>query len=160
MKGLGYNDASAAITVYLAAHDIRGFPDPAHDPFVWDSENGLAESYMHCRLYNPTFTQGVTYIDMLPPYETNNFIDCPHWSTHHLNFSNGINSVYYNNPLGVVQGVGATIEAVGWDTGWHDIEGWHADTTLDPYQIPKPNSYEYPNYPISDPFNPTGEGVG
>jgi len=161
MKDLGYSDASATCRVYLAAHDAQGFPIPAENPFVWDSKNGLAESYVHYKLYDTTFSQGVTYYAMLgPPFERNLFIDCPTWTRHRLNFSDGIVSVFYAHPLGVVQGVGATVEAIGWDTGWHDIEGWHADTTLDPYTIPKPNSYQYPNYPISDPFNPTGEGVG
>jgi hypothetical protein len=161
MQGLGYSAGSATCRVYLAAHDAQGFPDPSIDPFVWDSRDGLVESYVHYKLSDTTFSQGVTYYAMLgPPYERNLFLPCEIWEKHRLNFSDGIVSVYYNNPLGVVQGVGATVEAVGWDTGWHDIEGWHADTTLDPYQIPKPNSYEYPNYPISDPFNPVGEGVG
>jgi len=160
MKGLGYKDADATITVYLAAHDASGWPSPDADPFVWDTENGLSESYVHYRIYDPIFSQGVTYIAMLgPPYERNLFLPCPIWVKHRLNFSDGILAVYYAHPLGVIQGVGVTVEAVGWDTGWHDIEGWHEGTEDDEYSIPKPNSYEYPNYPISDPFNPSGEGV-
>ena len=158
MRGLGYQDASGTIRVTLTPRDFNPI---AGNPEVWNSENGLVESYVECLWTDPTFTQGVTYIAMLgPPYFHYFVIDCPHWSTHHLNFSEGFVSVFYAHPLGVVQGVGATIEATGWDTGWHDIEGWHEGTTEDPYSIPKPNSYEYPNYPIENPFNPTGDGVG
>lgn len=168
MRSEGFSDASAGITVYLAAHDaLEGFFDPEHEPFVWDSENGLIQSYVHCRYFNPTFTQSVTYIAMYPPYERNNYIDCPTWSKHRLNFSDGIVSVKYNDgfALGIVQGVGATVEAIGWDTGFWDIDGYHEGTTLDPYismegTIISPNSYEYPNYPVDSPYNPTGEGVG
>jgi len=161
MKDLGYSDASATIRVTLNPREARPGSPNASDPFVWDSENGLSESYVHCKLSDATFSQGVTYIAMLgPPFERNLYLPCPQWVKHRLNFSEGIVSVFYLNPLGVVQGVGATVEAIGWDTGWHDLEGWHEGTVEDPYQIPKPNSYEYPNYPISDPFNPSGPGVG
>lgn len=161
LESHGFGESSASIHVKLEPRDAN--PEAGH-PLVWDSENGLSETYTGCFWSDPSFSHGYTYIAMLggPPYILYFPIDNPTWTKHHLNFSNGFVAVKYNgtDPLGVVQGVGATIEAIGWDTGFHDLEGWHEGPPDDEYQIPKPNSYEYPNYPISDPFNPTGEGVG
>ncbi len=153
----GFDEGSGTIHITLEPRGVG----PGH-PLVWDDENPLTETYTTCFWTDPTFSHGYTYIAMLGPPILSFPIDNPTWTKHHLNFSNGFVAVKYNgtDPLGIVQGVGATVEAVGWDTGFHDLEGWHAGTTDDQYQIPKPNSYEYPNYPISDPFNPTGEGVG
>lgn len=155
MRGLGYSDATASVKVTLTPHGVG-----PGEPLVWNDENGLSESYVHCLLSDPQFSQGVTYIAMYPPYERNLFLPCPQWVRHRMAFSEGFVGVYYATFLGLVEGVGATVEAIGWDTGFHDLEGWHAGTPEDPYQEPNPNSYEYPNYPISDPFNPVGEGVG
>lgn len=154
----GYGAGSGSLRITLEPRGVG-----PGQPLVWEDENPMSETFTRCVWDEPDYSQGVTYMAMLgPPYFRMFMLPNIHWNTHHLSFSDGMLAVYYGpgQPLGVIQGVAATIECVGWDTGWHDLEGWHADTTLDPYQIPKPNTYEYPNYPISDPFNPTGPGVG
>ena len=154
----GYGAASGSIRVTLEPRGVG-----PGQPLVWNDENAMTETFTRCIWDEPSYSQGVTFIAQLgPPYFQMMMLDNPTWTKHRLNFSQGILAVYYaqGQPIGVIQGVGATIECVGWDTGFHDAEGWHAGTTLDPYQIPEPNTYEYPNYPISDPFNPTGPGVG
>lgn len=159
LESHGFGASTASIHVKLEPRGVG-----PGNPLVWEDENGLSETYTTCFWSDPGFSHGYTYIAMLggPPYVLTFPIDNPTFIKHHLNFSNGFVAVKYNDgdPLGVVQGVGATVEAIGWDTGWHDLEGFHKETIEDPYAIPKPNSYEYPNYPISDPFNPTGTGVG
>jgi hypothetical protein len=154
----GFGPCKATVTIKL---EPRGVGPGL--PLVWNDENPMSETYTTCFWSNPSFTHGGS-ISMLggPPYTRSFPIPNPQWIKHRLNFSDGYVGVKYNpgNPLGVVMGVTVTVEAVGWDTGWHDLEGWHSETGGDDYQIPEPNSYEYPNYPISDPFNPTGPGVG
>ncbi len=159
LESHGFGVSTASITVKL---EPRDFNPVAGNPLVWDSENGLAETYTTCFWSNPVFSHGITYTNPAVGTTISYPLPNPQWIKHRINFAEGFIGVKYNgsDPLGVVMGVVATIEAIGWDTGWHDLEGWHAGTVLDDYQIPKPNSYEYPNYPISDPFNPVGEGVG
>ncbi len=162
MESLGYGSGSGTIRVAIEPRGVG-----PGQPLVWDDENGLSESFMTCYWDNPTFSQGYSFInatDVLgnPITVRVAFLPCPIFTKHRLNFSDGFTSTLYNpgQPIGIIQGIGCTIEAVGWDTGWHDLEGWHSGIEGDYYQVPMPNSYEYPNYPISDPFNPTGEGVG
>lgn len=162
MEFLGFGSGSGTIRIGLWPRGVG-----PGNPYVWDDENGLSESYIECFWDNPTFSQGYSFInatDVLGnPITVLYFaMPCEIYVKHRLSFSNGFTSTLYHpgQPLGIVQGVGCTIEAVGWDTGWHDLEGWHSGEEGDYYQVPTPNSYEYPNYPISDPFNPTGEGVG
>lgn len=151
----GFGPSSASLSVELIPRGIGpGLP------LVQDDENGLTDTFITAIYSNPSFSHGLTYLAGSDTHTL--FLPCPHWVKHRLNFAEGFVGVKYNDgdPLGVVMGITTTVEAIGWDTGFHDIEGWHAETILDPYQIPKPNSYEYPNYPISDPFNPVGDGVG
>lgn len=156
LESNGFSPGSASVSIHLQAQGVG----PGH-PLVQDDENGLSETFVTCTMDNPVFSEGVTYIAMPPPYIRTGFLPCPQWVKHRMNFGDGFVGVLYaGGAFGLVMGVVVGVEAIGWDTGFHDLEGWHADTTLDPYAIPKPNSYEYPNYPISDPFNPTGEGVG
>jgi hypothetical protein len=153
----GFGASSGSVRVKLEPRGVG-----PGNPLVWDDENPLSETYTTCFWDDPNFSAGVTYIAMVPPYIRSFPLPNPQWIKHRLNFSDGFIAVKYTDgdPLGLVMGIIASVEAIGWDTGWHDLEGWHAATVDDPYQIPKPNSYEYPNYPISDPFNPVGEGVG
>ncbi len=155
LSGLGYGPGNGSVRIRLEPRGVG----PGH-PLVWDDENGLSDTFITCFLDNPNFSNGYTGLAMNPPYIRTLFLPCDIFKKHRLNFSDGFVAVLFLSPLGLVEGIVATVEAVGWDTGWHDLEGWHSGVDGDNYQIPTPNSYEYPNYPIDDPFNPTGEGVG
>jgi hypothetical protein len=162
MESLGFSAGSGTIRVALEPRGVG-----PGQPFVWADENGLSESFIRCFWDNPTFSQGYSFINATdvfgnPITVLSAVLPCPIFVKHRLNFSNGFTATLYlpGQPLGIIEGVGCTIEAVGWDTGWHDLEGWHKGEEGDYYATPQPNSYEYPNYPISDPFNPTGDGVG
>ena len=163
----GFGASTASIRVRLEPRGVG-----PGQPLVWQDENPLSETFTRCFWSDPVFSHGVTYVtpedDDGNPIELQFPLPNPQWIMHRINFSNGYVGVKYNdgNPLGVVMGITATIECVGWDTGYWDIDGWHAGTIDDPYLVMPgpttvpPNSYEYPNYPISNPFNPTGPGVG
>ena len=135
-EDFGFGPGNCSIDFSISAYGVG-----SGQPLVQNDGNPYTQTFVTLDAMNANFSNGAGF--WYSAQTRHHELPCDQWSTHHINFpgdATGYFTVasFANGPIGLVQTVDYTVEAVGWDTGFDD--------DMDA------QGFEYPDYPGS-PYN-------